>query len=130
MTPMDPMPPVQGDVLDADTIQQLIDLDDGGLGLLQEMYEIFRDDTPSRIEALEVAVRAGQREEMGDIAHAIKGASATIGASQVRALSLALETAGRKGDSGAEPAVLVSDLKLAFQQALKALGDYLASNQQ
>lgn len=129
MTPMDPFSSAQGEALDADTIQQLIDLDDGGLGLLQEMYEIFRDDTPSRIEALEAAVRADKREEMGDIAHAIKGASATIGATQVRALSLALETAGRKGSSEAEPAVLVSDLKQAFQRALKALGEYLASKQ-
>jgi len=127
MTPMDPSSLALGEVLDADTLQQLIDLDDGSLGLLQEMYEIFRDDTPSRLEALEAAVRAEDREEMGDVAHAIKGAAATIGAPRVRALALALETAGRKGASEVEPARLVAGLKEEFQQALRALEGFISS---
>ena len=127
MTPMDPSPQALGDVLDADTVQQLIDLDDGSLGLLQEMYEIFRDDTPSRIEALDAAAKAGEQEEMGDVAHAIKGAAATIGAPRVRALALALEMAGRKGASDAQPELLVAGLKEEFQQALRALEAHIAS---
>ena len=127
MTSMDPSPQALGDVLDADTVQQLIDLDDGSLGLLQEMYEIFRDDTPSRIEALDVAAKAGEREEMGDVAHAIKGAAATIGAPRVRALALALEMAGRKGVSDAQPVLLVASLKEEFQQALRALEAHIVS---
>ena len=127
MTPMDPSSLALGEVLDADTLQQLIDLDDGSLGLLQEMDEIFRDDTPSRLEALEAAVKAEDREEMGDVAHAIKGAAATIGAPRVRALALALETAGRKGAAEAEPARLVAGLKEEFQQALRALEAFLSA---
>jgi len=127
MTPMDPSSLALGEVLDADTLQQLIDLDDGSLGLLQEMYEIFRDDTPSRLEALEAAVKAENREEMGDVAHAIKGAAATIGAPRVRALALALETAGRKGALEAEPARLVAGLRDEFQQALRALEGFISS---
>lgn len=127
MTSMDPSPQALGDVLDAETLQQLIDLDDGSLGLLQEMYEIFRDDTPSRIEALDIAVTTDNREEIGDVSHAIKGASATMGAPRVRALALALETIGRKGIAETEPAVLVSSLKEEFQQALRALESFIAS---
>jgi HPt (histidine-containing phosphotransfer) domain-containing protein len=127
MTPMDPTSQALGEVLDAETVQQLIDLDDGALGLIQEMFEIFREDTPSRIDALAVAAGANHREEIGDIAHAIKGAAATIGAPRVRALALALETAGRKGSSDPEPTILVASLREEFQSALKALEAFIAS---
>jgi HPt (histidine-containing phosphotransfer) domain-containing protein len=124
MNPMDPFPQA---VLDSATVQQLLDLDDGSAGLLKEMYVIFRDDTPSRILALEAAIQTDNREEMGDVAHAIKGASATIGAPRVRALALALETAGRKGLSEEEPSVLLKRLQEEFQKALTALEAFAAS---
>jgi HPt (histidine-containing phosphotransfer) domain-containing protein len=124
MNAMDSFPE---EVLDAATVQQLLDLDEGSIGLLQEMYDIFRDDTPPRIAALEAAIQANNREEMGDVAHAIKGASATIGAPRVRALALALETAGRKGVSEEEPSVLVAKLREEFQQTLTALNAFIVS---
>ena len=52
---------------------------------------------------MEAAIQAGQKEEMGDVAHAVKGAASTMGAPRVRAVALALETLGRtgKGDESA-----------------------------
>jgi len=127
MTQTDPYSQAPGDALDADTLQQLVDLDDGSLGLVKEMLEIFRDDTPLRIDALDEAVKANNREAMGDVAHAIKGASATIGAPKVRAIALALEMAGRKGVSEEEPQVLVVRLREEFQRALDALSAFIAA---
>ena len=43
------------EVLDPATLEQLLALDDGALGLLGEMAQIFQDDTPPRLAALEPA---------------------------------------------------------------------------
>ena len=107
--------------------QQLVELDDGALGLVEEMYQIFRDDTPSRIKALGEAIQAGNLTEMGDVAHAIKGASATMGAPRVRSVALALETAGRKGVGEVQPAELFPILEAEFQKALEGLESFIAS---
>ena len=127
MNPADSIPPASGDVLDDAIIQQLLDLDDGNLGLLEEMFQIFKDDTPPRIQALEAALLAGNHTEMGDVAHAIKGAAATMGAQRVRAVALALETGGRKGQSEFSFEMLLERLKAEFQMAVKALQDCIAS---
>ncbi|HNX94365.1 MAG TPA: Hpt domain-containing protein [Holophaga sp.] len=127
MNPVESIPPASGDVLDDAIIQQLLDLDDGNLGLLEEMFQIFKDDTPPRIQALEAALLAGDHAEMGDVAHAIKGASATMGAQRVRAVALALETGGRKGLAEFSFEMLLERLKAEFQMAVKALQDCIAS---
>jgi len=117
-----------GDILDSATLLQLVDLDDGAYGLLEEMFQIFRDDTLPRIQALDEAIQAGNLEAMGDVAHAIKGASATMGAPRVRAVALALETAGRKGIGDVKPPELFAALQIEFQNAVEALQSYIEAN--
>lgn len=114
------------EVLDPDTMQQLLDLDDGGLGLIREMYELFRDDTPPRIALLEEAIRRDDREQIGDTAHAVKGAASTMGAPRVRAVAQALEAGGRTGKFPEAPAELVEKLKAAFAEALAGLEAFIA----
>jgi HPt (histidine-containing phosphotransfer) domain-containing protein len=114
------------EVLDPDTMQQLLDLDDGELGLIREMYELFRDDTPPRIVLLEEAIRCDDREQMGDTAHAVKGAASTMGAPKVRAFAQALEAGSRSGDFAEAPADLLAKLKIAFAEALAALERFIA----
>lgn len=127
MSAADPSFQVAGEVLDDATLQQLLDLDDGALGLVEEMYQIFRDDTPPRIQALGEALQAGNLTEMGDVAHAIKGASATMGATRVRAVALALETAGRKGVGEVPLADLFPILQVEFEKAVKGLEAYISA---
>ena len=117
------MPP--SEVLDPETMQQLLDLDDGGLDLLREMCELFRSDTPPRIALLEEALRRDDREEMGDAAHAVKGAASTMGAPRVRALAQALETGSRTGNFSEAPAELLAKLNTAFAEALQALEAFI-----
>ncbi len=114
------------DVLDPDTMQQLLDLDDGDLGLLREMCELFRDDTPPRILLLEESIRLDDREQMGDAAHAVKGAASTMGAPKVRALAQALEVGSRTGNFAEAPAELLAKLKAAFAEALVGLDAFIA----
>ncbi len=118
---------VSDGTLDPATLAQLLDLDDGGLGLLQEMCQLFDEDMPPRILAMEEAIKAHKPEEMGDVAHAVKGAAGTMGALKVRALALALETLGRtgKGDQSAE--VLVERLKVEYARAQAALQAFVCA---
>jgi HPt (histidine-containing phosphotransfer) domain-containing protein len=125
MTPSDAVP-FEG-ILDPATLRQLLDLDDGELGLLQEMSQLFKEDMPPRLVAMEAAIQAGNLMEMGDVAHAVKGAASTMGAPRVRALALALETLGRtgKGDEKAED--LLARLNVEYAQAQAALDAFIAS---
>jgi HPt (histidine-containing phosphotransfer) domain-containing protein len=106
-------------------MKQLLDLDDGGLGLLQEMCQLFVEDMPPRMAAMEAALQAGQLGEMGDVAHAVKGAASTMGAPRVRALALALETQGRTGKGDEPPAELLARLRVEYQRAEAALRAFI-----
>lgn len=115
------------EVLDPGVMQQLLDLDDGGLGLLREMYELFRDDTPPRIAQLEAAIAKGDRAQMGDTAHAVKGAASTMGAPRVRALAQVLEASGRMDRCDEDLVQVLANLKTAFAEAVQGLEVFLAA---
>lgn len=114
-------------ILDPSTLKQLLDLDDGGLGLITEMYQLFIEDMPPRMEAMKAAFQAGNPGEMGDVAHAVKGAASTMGAPRVRALALALETLGRTGKGDEKPEVLMERLQVEYDQAQAALKGFIIS---
>lgn len=115
------------EILDMDTMQQLLDLDDGELSLLKEMYGLFRDDTPPRIAQLEAAIASKDGEQMGDMAHAVKGAASTMGVPKVRALAQILESAGRTGKCEENPLEVMEKLKAAFAEGLVELESFIAS---
>jgi HPt (histidine-containing phosphotransfer) domain-containing protein len=128
MSQNDAIPPRAAEgVLDPGTLRQLLDLDDGELGLIQEMCQLFAEDMPPRILAMEAAIKAGQREEMGDVAHAVKGAASTMGAPRVRAVALALETLGRIGQSEEPAEALLERLKVEYAAAQEALQAFIVS---
>jgi len=116
-----------GDNLDLGTMDQLLSLDDGELGLLEEMLCLYREDTPDRIKAIEHTLGAGEMVDMADVAHAIKGAASTMGAPRVRVVAAALETGGRLGKFDTEPKVLLERLKVAYQDSLDAMDAFVAS---
>lgn len=124
----DATPPsaVEG-VLDSSTLKQLLDLDDGELGLIQEMCQLFNEDMPPRILAMEAAIKAGQGEEMGDVAHAVKGAASTMGAPRVRAVALAMETLGRTGKGDETSEALLKRLRVEYEHAREALHAFIVS---
>jgi HPt (histidine-containing phosphotransfer) domain-containing protein len=113
--------------LDSGTLKQLLDLDDGELGLIQEMCQLFIEDMPPRMLAMAAAIQAGQREEMGDIAHAVKGAASTMGAPRVRNVALALETLGRTGKGSETAEALLERLKVEYVAARDALQDFIVA---
>jgi HPt (histidine-containing phosphotransfer) domain-containing protein len=121
-----PVDPSAG-ILDLNVMDQLLDLDDGDLGLLKEMMGLYVEDTPGRIQAIEAALATQDLPDLADVAHALKGASGTMGVPKVRAVAAELEAGGRKGAFATDPHLLVEQLKEEYADALAALQAYVAS---
>ena len=116
------------DLLDLTTLQNLVELDDGGHGLLSEMIAIFREDTPRRIHDILTAAAEGNAEELSRAGHALKGGAGALGAEAMRHLASELEALGRRGstDVGAD---LAEKLNGTFQASLAALEGFVAKIQ-
>jgi len=112
--------------LDMDVMDQLLGLDDGELGLLEEMLGLYKEDTPGRIEAIGVALAAGDMADMADVAHAVKGSAGTMGAPKVRAVAALLESGGRLGRWDTPAAGLLEQLKAAYADSVTALETFVA----
>lgn len=112
------------DLLDLTTLQNLVDLDDGGFGLVAEMTAIFRDDTPRRLRDILTALEDRDAEALSRSAHALKGGAGAIGAKALRALAADLEALGRSGSSDA-PGGTPATLEATFRAALEALDDFV-----
>ncbi|GLH73343.1 hypothetical protein GETHLI_18450 [Geothrix limicola] len=113
-------------LLDLMTLQNLVDLDDGGSGLLSEMITIFREDTPRRIQDILQAAARGNALEFSHAGHALKGGAGALGAHAMRSFAADLEALGRSGstDAGLDLSRRLEDL---FQSSLAALDAYVAS---
>lgn len=128
---MNPDPALPGSearlpVLDPAIMDQLLSLDDGATGLIQEMFGLFVEDTPPRMEALRTALAEGRLEALADTAHAVKGAASTMGAPRVRQVAQALETGGRTQAWAHPPEALLDQLQQAYSEAVAGLEAFLA----
>lgn len=70
---------------------------DGDEFFMRELVEIYIRDAAERIAAIEMALSSGEAELLRRTAHALKGASANIGAKTLQRLAHELENAGRLG---------------------------------
>ena len=84
-------------LLDEAQLQQLLDLDEGKSTLLREMAELFKAETPRRLEAIRDGIEAGSASAVMEAAHALKGASGLMGAQLVFALARDLEMKAKTG---------------------------------
>jgi HPt (histidine-containing phosphotransfer) domain-containing protein len=116
------------DLLDLTTLQNLVDLDDGGHGLLSEMIGIFREDTPRRVEDILAAVEKGNAEELSRAGHALKGGAGALGANALRHLAGELENLGRSGSTEVGPD-LSARLNGLLQASLAALDAFVQNLQ-
>ena len=112
--------------LDLEVMDQLLDLDDGELGLLEEMLGLYKEDTPGRIDAVQAALESGELGDMADVAHAVKGSAGTMGAPKVRAVAALLEAAGRLGKSETPLPELIAQLRQTYADSIAALDAYVA----
>ena len=92
-----------------------------GPDVLGQIGATYLADVPVRLEALRSAVATGDAEAARRAAHAVKGASAGIGASRVKTAAAALEQAAREGELPApdgldDLAALVEEVAHALSQ--------------
>ena len=112
------------DLLDLTTLQNLVELDDGGHGLVLEMIDLFREDTQGRIEDILAAAAQGDAEEFSRASHALKGGAGALGAAGLRALAAELEALGKSGTVEAGPD-LRGRLETLYRNSLAALEAYV-----
>ncbi len=82
---------------------RLLDLTDGDANSTRELIDMFYRQTGQQLKQIEDAVRAGNADAVGHVAHSCKGASATLGMSKFAQMLLQLEKLGKSGKlEGAE----------------------------
>ena len=113
------------DVLDASVIESLRQLTPpGDPDVLTEVLQIFRQESPRRLERLRIAWAAGNIEEMCRAAHSLKGSAGNLGARRLFSVCAQLDDAGRAGDL-AKCAPLVDALGTEFTKVELEIGRLL-----
>jgi HPt (histidine-containing phosphotransfer) domain-containing protein len=96
---------------------------EGDTELLREIVELFLDDSPRQMVAVQAAVAASNAQALRRAAHALKGAASNFGAAAVVAAALELETMARTGNVAGAAAVAdrLAVALLALEGALARL---------
>lgn len=97
-TGLSPSVPTMPEVspLDPETLAGLRALDPtGGDTVVREIAAIYLEDTPTRLRELEDAANAGHAERFIRAAHSLKGSSASLGVTAMRAAAERIESAAR-----------------------------------
>jgi len=104
-------------VLDVDALRAV---SGGDRELMVELAQLYVDDSRQQLAALESAVVASDLEEVGSVAHGLKGSSASVGCSEAAGAFKVLEELGRTATADGVPEAL-TEAKAAFVRAVEAL---------
>jgi CheY-like chemotaxis protein/nitrogen-specific signal transduction histidine kinase/HPt (histidine-containing phosphotransfer) domain-containing protein len=74
--------------------------------LIEKLITLFLDQYPKKIEQLAQAVRSANAQEVGSLAHALKGATASMSAKHLSQAAYQLERAGKEGQVEAFEALM------------------------
>lgn len=84
--------------LDASVLEGLRQLNqEGQPDIVREVLTVFLADAPTRLAAIDDAIRAGDAQAIHRTAHTLKGAAGSIGATALQARCRELEEAGKEG---------------------------------
>ncbi len=78
--------------------KQALDVTGGNVKILNRLTSVFIENVPQEVEELAQAIESRQQDESRRLAHAIKGASATIGGMRVSAVAFKMEQAARDNE--------------------------------
>jgi PAS domain S-box-containing protein len=115
----DKAPSDKGHVFSWETLLERFDWEET---LCNELLGIFLEDTPSQLGKLKQAVEAQDALLVEQYAHAIKGASANIGANALRGAAHEMERAGKDHDMG-KAHFLVGKLEGRFEELREILSN-------
>jgi HPt (histidine-containing phosphotransfer) domain-containing protein len=109
--------------IDQAKLEELIDLF-GDREEVRDLFEEFFSELPSRLEALRTGIATSTSETVNHAAHALKGSSASLGATQVTETARIIEETARANSwEGTDSAVdrLETELQ-ALQEWLRSEG--------
>ena len=89
--------PPRATMLDQAALDNIRALDDDG-AVLDEVLQMFLDEAPQQLLAIQQAHATGDAAEMGRVAHALKSSSLNVGAKSLGELCRRLERLGKDGD--------------------------------
>lgn len=98
---------------------------DGDRELLREVIEIFLEDAPAQLSALQDACRLADPAAMEKAAHTLKGAAANISAKALQQLSGTMQELIRKGQA-AQAERLMNDMESQYGKLDRMLRACLA----
>ena len=111
-----------GEALDTGVIDGLRASVEGDTAFVIELIDAFLADSATQLQAIDIAVAAGDPEAVVRPAHTLKSASATLGAMQLSTTARTLETAGRAGSiDGAEAHEAAATIRAVWAAAAAAL---------
>ena len=107
-------------VLAPEVIDSLIELGDGP-DLVLELVELYVEDAIKRVDSVMVGARDGDMAVSNSAAHALKSASANMGAVQFSEVCRQIEDAAKAGDSSVVGG-LADQFLLMYEEVQHALG--------
>jgi HPt (histidine-containing phosphotransfer) domain-containing protein len=119
------VPAVQDSVLDTDVVRDLLDV----MGdEFTELVQVYLEDTPKALAALDQAATRGDNEGLIAPSHSLKSTSANLGALGLSELAKRLEHGARSGTLGSEAPVIVAEIKRNFERVTVELNSLLAKS--
>jgi HPt (histidine-containing phosphotransfer) domain-containing protein len=113
-------------MLDPKALTEILALEQPGEpSFLARMIDAFRDSSAVYVARMKAALEVGDHETIVGVAHALKGAAATLGAEHVRTIALDLELRGPQMSLAGAQEQLAA-LAIALEQALAALSELAA----
>ena len=94
----------------------------GSEGFVASLLEIFRRDTPQRIDEMERSAAASDTETFRRAAHSLKSSAAALGGARVEALTARMESLSAAPATLGEAAALLPALRIECAALLAALG--------
>lgn len=108
--------------LDRSVLEELREYSSKEQDLAVELIELFLEDSPKQLLALQTALQNADRGEVEKRSHRLKGSAGSIGAMRLREICEGLETAAR---ANREPLATSADTEVAVE--LDALRKALAT---
>jgi two-component system sensor histidine kinase/response regulator len=106
-------------VLDRERVSSFLAISRTQNGFLEGLVKTFREDVPSRIDALRAAASTGDARDLANAAHAMKSSSGSVGAKRMLAMASSLEQTARAGRiDGADAAI--EQIAAEFRRVLVA----------
>jgi HPt (histidine-containing phosphotransfer) domain-containing protein len=108
-------------VLDMSVVEELLSLcDDGDPELLLDLIEMFLDDAPAKVAAIQQGIQGHDLEAVERAAHSLKGSSGNLGATGLQDTCEQLQNVAR-GHQIREAQALLGGLESHFTAAVDAL---------